>query len=46
MTKLIRGLILLSALLITLPAFAEFTPDPTTPRSDIPKEYQWDETHI
>jgi len=46
MTKLIRGLILLSALLITLPAFAQYTPDPTTPRSDIPKEYQWDETHI
>jgi oligoendopeptidase F len=39
-------LILVSALFVVLPAFAEYTPDPTTPRSEIPKEYQWDETHI
>ncbi len=46
MTRLVRGLILLSALLIALPVFADYIPDPTTPRSDIPKQYQWKASHI
>lgn len=46
MTKLIRGLILLFALLFALPVSADYTPDPTVPRSEIPKEYQWNSTHI
>jgi oligoendopeptidase F len=46
MTKLTRGLILLFALLFALPVSADYIPDPTTPRSEIPKEYQWNSTHI
>jgi len=46
MTKLTRGLILLIALLFALPVSADYNPDPTTPRSEIPEEYQWNSTHI
>jgi len=46
MTKLTRGLILLFATLFALPVSADYTPDPTVPRSEIPKEYQWNSTHI
>jgi oligoendopeptidase F len=46
MTKLALRLVLLFALLFALPASADYTPDPTTPRSEIPKEYQWNSTHI
>jgi oligoendopeptidase F len=46
MTKLTRGLILLFALLFALPVSADYTPDPTAPRSEIPKEYQWNSTDI
>ena len=41
MTKLALRLILLFALLFALPVSADYTPDPTTPRSEIPKEYQF-----
>lgn len=46
MNQLVRGLILFAALLIALPVLADYVPDPTTPRADIPEAYQWDETHI
>ncbi len=39
-------LVLLSSLLLAVPVLADYAPDPTTTRDQIPNEYQWDPTHI
>ena len=36
----------LFCLLLTAPALAGFEPDPSTPRADIPADYQWNPHHI
>ena len=43
-----RGLIILGllGLLATVPALADYQPDTTAPRSDIPEKYTWNSSHI
>ncbi len=37
---------ILLALLLVTPALADYTPDPSAPRSEIPAQYQWQWSHI
>jgi oligoendopeptidase F len=47
-TPVIRALVLfgLLALLAAVPALADYKPDSTAPRSEIPEQYTWNSTHI
>ncbi|MDX2475404.1 MAG: oligoendopeptidase F [Candidatus Krumholzibacteria bacterium] len=45
-SAVVATLVLLSSLLLAVPVLADYAPDPTTPRDQIPNEYQWDPTHI
>jgi oligoendopeptidase F len=39
-------LLILAIVLLAVPAMAQYSPDPTTPRSEIPEQYKWDASHI
>ncbi len=45
-SRTVRLLITLAILLVSSLALAEFQPDPSIPRSDIPEEYQWSKTDL